>query len=333
MTNPVQVSVVLPVRNAGPYLVESVSSILSQTVTEFELLLVDDHSTDGAIGALDRSDRRLKIIPSRGKGVVAAFNTGLAVARGAFVARMDADDIALPERLSLQLDYLDRHPEVGIAGGCVDIFAADGVQGGNRRYQSWLNSVRSTDDIRNAMFIESPVPNPTALFRHDVITALGGYHDVDWPEDYDLYLRADTAGIQMGKPKPVILRWRDHDGRLTRNDRRYSLQAFRRVRAHFLVASRLQGRDVVIWGAGPTGKNMHDLLVQEGAHVTAFIDVHPRRIGGRKRDLPVWPVERAVDVGDALILVAVGAAGARAELREFMQGIGHREGEEYLFVA
>jgi glycosyltransferase involved in cell wall biosynthesis len=331
--NSVLVSVVLPVRDAGVYLSESVSSILSQTVTDMELLLVDDHSTDGAVAALDCTDHRLKILPSRGKGVVAAFNTGLAAARGAFVARMDGDDIALPERLSLQLDYLHRNPDVGIAGGCVDIFAVDGVQGGNRRYQSWLNSVRSTDDIRNAMFIESPIPNPTALFRHDVITVLGGYRDVDWPEDYDLYLRADTAGIQMGKPEPVILRWRDHDGRLTRNDQRYTLHAFRRVRTHFLVANRLQGRDVVIWGAGPTGKNMHDLLVQEGAHVTAFIDVHPRRIGGRKRDLPVWPVERAGDVGDALILVAVGAAGARAEIREFMRGCGRREGEHYLFVA
>jgi phosphoglycerate dehydrogenase-like enzyme len=137
----------------------------------------------------------------------------------------------------------------------------------------------------------------------------------------------------MGKPAPVVLRWRDHESRLTRSDPRYSLQAFRRVRAHFLVESRLQGRDVVIWGAGPSGKEMHDLLAAEGARVIAFIDVHPRRIGGRKRDLPVWPVERAANVGDALILVAVGTAGARAEIREYMQGLGCREGQHYLFVA
>jgi glycosyltransferase involved in cell wall biosynthesis len=167
------VSVVLPVRDAGSYLAASVSSILSQSIPDLELLLVDDNSSDGAIAELDRSDPRLKVLSSRGQGVVAAFNTGLAAATGRFIARMDADDIALPDRLSLQLDYLERHPGVGIAGGCVEIFSTTGVQGGNLRYQRWLNSVRSADEISRAMFIESPIPNPTALFRCGVIKALG----------------------------------------------------------------------------------------------------------------------------------------------------------------
>jgi glycosyltransferase involved in cell wall biosynthesis len=327
------VSVVMPAHNGGAYLQSSVDSILSQSFADLELLLVDDHSNDGAIDRLDVADTRLKIVHSKGRGVVQAFNTGLSVARGAFIARMDADDIALPERLSLQMDFLRQHPEIGIAGGCVEIFSADGIQGGNRRYQSWLNSLCSPQSIHHALFIESPIPNPTAVFRRDVLTALGSYRDVDWPEDYDLYLRADAMGILMGKPEVVVLRWRDHQQRLTRCDERYSLQAFRRTRAHFLVSNRLQERGAVIWGAGPSGRDMYDLLISEGARITAFIDVHPRRIGGQKRGLPVWPVERAAEIKDEMILVAVGAAGARAEIRSFLQGLGRREGEHFLFIA
>ncbi len=93
------VSVVLPVRNGGEYLSQAVDSILSQTFENLELLLIDDHSTDGAISALDKTDPRLKIFKSHGQGVVDACNTGFAHCRGEYIARMDADDISLPGRI------------------------------------------------------------------------------------------------------------------------------------------------------------------------------------------------------------------------------------------
>ncbi len=101
----VEVSVVLPVRNGGDFLAQAVASILHQTFRDFELLIIDDHSTDPAVRELDRSDARLRILESQQGGVVSAFNHGLHAARGRFIARMDADDISLPGRLQTQLDY------------------------------------------------------------------------------------------------------------------------------------------------------------------------------------------------------------------------------------
>jgi len=327
------VSVILPVHNGGDYLAAAVSSILSQSFRKLELLLVDDRSDDGAITRLDSVDRRLRILSSKQAGVSGAFNYGLAHARGKFIARMDADDLSLPERLEQQLHYLENHPDVAICGGGVEIFSDQVLGAGNLRYQNWLNSCRSPEKIHRELFIESPIPNPTAMFRREAIDHLGGYRDPDWPEDYDLFLRADAAGMRMGKPDGAVLRWREHGQRLTRTDSRYDIARFQAAKAHFLVRGRMHGRPLVIWGAGPTGTLMHDLLKSEGALVHGFLEVHPRRIGGSKRGLPVWPIEQVSSLKEAFVLIAVGAAGAREKIRANMVERGKKEGSDYLFVA
>jgi glycosyltransferase involved in cell wall biosynthesis len=327
------VSVILPVHDGGPFLPAAVTSILGQEFGDFELLVVDDHSSDGAVDLLQQADQRLKILPSRGRGVVNAFDTGLAAAKGQYIARMDADDIALPGRLGSQLDLMEQHADIDIAGGRVRFFSSDGVADGNLHYQDWLNSVCSPEEIHTQLFIESPIPNPTAMFRAPAIHKLGGYRNCTWPEDYDLFLRADQAGMKMAKPDEVLLEWRDHPGRLTRTDELYSRERFQAAKAHYLAHGRLPRGEILIWGAGPTGRLMHDLLLAEGVETGGFIEVHPRRIGGTKRGKPVYGVDRAGVRDGSFIVAAVGSRGARSKIRDFMQNNGRREGEEFLFVA
>ncbi len=328
------VSVVMPVRDGGRFLGAAVQSILSQSFSSLELLLVDDHSTDQAISSLAMDDPRLIVLQNEGRGIVSACNTGFARARGMFLARMDADDWSLPARIETQYHYLQEHPEIDVSGTCVEIFSEQALAGGNIRYQSWLNSCRSPAEIQKGMFIESPIPNPTAMFRREALLRLGGYRDPGWPEDYDLFLRADEAGMKMGKPAQILYRWREHEDRLTRTDARYHPGRFQQAKAHYLARYRLPDKGpVIIWGAGPGGRLMHDLLRQESVPVLGFLDVHPRRIGGRKRDLPVWPIDEIGRMTENFILVAVGAAGVRPEIRDFMQLHGRVEGEHYLFVA
>ena len=333
------VSVVLPVHNGRRWLRPAVESILTQSLTQLELIVVDDHSDDGGARELAGIDPRLRLLESPGRGVSRAFNSGLEQARADFVARMDADDIALPHRLETQLRYLQEHPDVDICGGCVEIFLDDGSAdptpaGGNRRYQAWLNGCRSPEAIRRELFVESPIPNPTAFFRREALRRLGGYAEPDWPEDYDLFLRADRDGMRMGKPRDILLRWREHRRRLTRSHPRYGWECFQAAKAHHLVRGRLAALNrVVIWGAGPSGRLMHDLLREEGLGIDGFLDVHPRRTGGYKRGRPVWAVEQLDELGDRFILVAVGAAGARSQIRGFLADRGRVEGRDYLFVA
>jgi hypothetical protein len=246
---------------------------------------------------------------------------------------MDADDVSLPARLARQLEYLGQNPAVDIAGCCVEFFSEAGIQGGLERYQRWLNSLCDPAEIHRQIFVESPMPNPGSMFRRAAMEQLGGYREMQWPEDYDLYLRADAEGLQMGKPGDILLQWREHPHRLTHTDPLYERKQFMCAKAHFLVHHRLQGQKVLIWGAGPTGRLMHDLIIAEGGVVEGFLEVHPRRIGGQKRGLPVWPIEKMAEQGLPMVLVAVGAAGAREEINSFMLEHTKVAGRDYLFIA
>ena len=326
-------SVVLPVRDGGPFLADAVASVLNSSLADIELLVVDDHSEDGAVDALPLNDSRVQVFSCPGTGVSAAFNHGFSMAQGQFIARMDADDLVSSDRFEIQLNYLQCNPHVALCGGRVDIMSEQPLGGGFQRYQQWLNQCVTPAQIKEQLFIESPIPNPTAFFRREALAQLGGYHDPDWPEDYDLFLRADAAGLQMGKPVEVVLKWREHGSRLTHTDARYSVKKFQAAKAHYLVHHRVHQRPVVIWGAGPTGRDLCDLLKKEGANIQGFLEVHPRRIGGLKRGYPVWAIDHANQLGPEMILVAVGAAGAREKIAKWLAGIGKVPGQDYLFVA
>jgi len=323
-------------RNAGEYLPVAVESILQQSYPHFELIIVDDHSTDNAISNIQSGDTRLKIISASQRGVVNAMQQGVKQTSGDFIARMDGDDEALPNRLQVQLDYLHQYPTIGIVAAQVEIFSDEEVAEGFQLYQAWLNSICTTEDIKRELFIESPLPNPTIMFRRDIYQQLGGYHDSEWAEDYDCWLRAESLNIKMAKPDGILLRWRDHDNRLTRTDDRYSINNFMRAKAYYLAKSQLENKDVIIWGTGPTGIAFYELLQEHDIKVSGFIDVHPRRIGGVKRGLPVWSMDKVgvMDpLKDEIIIGAVGSRGAREKIRTYLKESGLEEGQDFIFVA
>lgn len=331
------VSVIMPAYNAGDFLSHAVESILRQKNISLELILVDDHSTDNSIENLSiniTKDSRFKCLSSEGSGVVAAMKTGVANAQGQYIARMDADDISLPDRLSKQLDYLQQNPEIGIAGGQVKIISEAFIDEGFQLYEKWLNHLSQPADIERELFVESPIPNPTAFFRREVYEQLDGYQDSEWAEDYDMWLRAHAAGIKMGKPDGVLLHWREHECRLTHCDNRYDNKLFIKAKAYYLARSHhLRDRKAIIWGTGPIATYLHDILLENNVEVEAFLEVNPKRIGSQKRGLPVYHYDAANQYTEALIISAVGSRGARKKIREALINMGKKEGTDFLFAA
>ena len=331
--NTPQVSVLLPVRNGGTYLAEAVGSLLQQRDCELEILLVDDGSDDGAIDSLAGIDPRLRVLSNEGKGIVDALNTGWRHARAPILARMDADDLCRPGRLALQYQYLMQQADIAVLGCAVELISDHPIGDGYRRYQAWLDRQLSSGDLHRALLVECPLPHPTWMLRRSVMAALGGYRDAGWAEDYDFLLRADAAGYRFARLPQRLLAWRDHQQRLSRRHPRYSQQAFVDARAWYLEVHRLQGRAAVIWGAGSSGKALHDALRQRGVPVREFVEVHPRRIGGRVRNRPVRDFRHWRPVGDELLLVAVGVPAARENIRRHLLGLQMVEGSQFLFAA
>jgi glycosyltransferase involved in cell wall biosynthesis len=333
------VSVLLPVRDALPTLETCLWSLQRQTLEQFEVVAVDDGSIDGSGELLDgwaANDRRIRVFHQAADGLVAALNLGLARCSAPLVARMDADDVSHPRRLSLQVAYLAQHPNVGVVSCLVQHFPRRGVGHGFRIYEAWLNSLRNHEQMARERFIESPLAHPSAMVRRQVLLRAGGYHDMGWPEDYDLWLRLFDAGVRFAKVERPMFFWREHDRRLTRRDPRYAPVAFLRCKAHYLARGPLAAADrVVVWGAGPTGRALSRWLIDEGVGIAAFIDIDPDKIGRRARGRPIEPPER---LGRLLtprtkVLAAVGSRGARKLIRERLNAFELKEGADYWCVA
>lgn len=329
-------SILLPVRDAAPTLPDCIDSILGQDLEHFELLAVNDASTDGSESMLRRraaSDRRIRIIDSRGMGIVAALNTGLEQARAEIVVRMDADDLMCPGRLAAQHEHLRGDASLTLSATRVRLFPEETLGAGYREYLRWQNAVLTPADVANQIYVEAPFAHPAVAFRKDVVQALGGYRHGPFPEDYELWLRLFRHGCRMAKLPEVLLDWRDSGGRLSRTDPRYSRDAFDALRAeHLALDPRLRGRRLVIWGAGRRTRRRAELLLRKGFAPEAWIDIDPRKIGNRVRGIPVHPPD-ALDVRDRpLVLVYVTNHGARDLIAGHLDELGYVAGRDYLTV-
>ena len=209
-----RVSVLMAVHNGGPFLRGSIASILAQSFTDFEFVVVDDGSTDDSRATIDAvADPRLRSIASRHAGLTAALNLGLAACRGALIARMDADDVADPDRLAAQVAHLDGHRDVHIV--CADaalIDAAGRVVGAHRMGPMWPRGLLDDLLFRSG---GKPIIHPTVTLRRAVLESLGGYRDFPCAEDHDLWLRACPRFRFAAIPRP-LLRYRIHDAGLSR---------------------------------------------------------------------------------------------------------------------
>lgn len=221
----VRISVLMSVYNNEATAGDSIASIVAQTYADWELLLVDDKSTDGSLRILAdwaRRDSRIRLIQNdRNLGLAASLNRALNEARGEYVARMDGDDISLPQRFEKQLTFLDAHPEHAIVGSSALVFDRDGV---------WETRIckelpQKKDFLWGTQFI-----HPSVMMRRVALLAVGGYRvcrDTLRTEDYDLFMRMYAYGFtgynlaepllryyDPRKPKRVLYRFRISEARI-----------------------------------------------------------------------------------------------------------------------
>lgn len=338
------VSVLMPCLNAEATVGEALESLAAQTLADFEVVIIDDGSTDNTLDIVHRwtdHDPRFRGSVRIGRGgLPAALNTGLRDCRAPLIARMDADDIAHPERLARQAAYLDAHPDAALVACRVEAFPAEVGREGLALYVDWMNGLLTDADIRREMFVESPLPHPGVMIRREWLDRVGGYRDMGWAEDYDLWLRLMLAGARFAKLPETLLRWRDRPDRLTRTDPRYSHESFLRAKAYFLAAGPLRDRDALfIWGAGDIGPKIARHLEEEEIVPEAFIDIDPRKIGRTRRGRPVVAPEALADMlarhASSALLAAVGSRGAREIVRRRIAGSapGLVEGRDWWAVA
>ncbi|MFC2249756.1 glycosyltransferase [Labrys portucalensis] len=209
------VSVVMPVHNRVRYCAEAIDSILSQTLADFELVIVDDGSTDGTSAFLEwyrGLDVRIRLFRNEvNRGVSASLNHGIAQARCDLVVRMDSDDISLPERLARQVAFMTAHPEILAAGSALRMIDAGGNIAGPP------SKVETDPQI---LHFRPSLAHPTTILRREAVLSVGGYRPAfDHAEDVDLWFRLGEVGM-LGNHPEVLLHYRAHPGNVHQTHRR-----------------------------------------------------------------------------------------------------------------
>lgn len=329
----------LPVHNGAGCVGTAIQSVLGQTFGDFELLAIENGSTDLTLEVLRgwaRLDARVRVMSLPDANIVGALNAGLAEARGGWIARMDADDVCAPERLARQAEHLERYGGTGLVSCLVRHRGRSEQQAGYAKYVDWTNSLRRHEEISLHRFVESPLVHPTVVFRREVAERLGAWRAGPFPEDYELWLRWLEGGVRMEKVPEVLLEWHDPPGRLSRTDARYATQAFFECKAGYLSRwlekASIGGRDLLFWGAGRETRRRLRTLFELGVRPRGWIDVNPRLRGEKVRGGAVYAPDEMPGPEGCFVVSCVTNRGVREQIVNWLAGRGFRAGDDYLLA-
>lgn len=246
MSSP-RVTVLMPVYNAAGFLPAAIGSILKQSYSDFEFLIVDDGCTDDSLAVIAAfDDPRIRLVRNgSNQGLVASLNRGLELARGEYIARMDADDISLPDRLLRQVAFMDQNPEVAFCGSWLEAF-----DGSSKTV--WSPPV-TDQQIKSWLFFESVLYHPTVIMRRRALAEEELHYDPEFPhaEDYELWGRMSTK-VRFANIGEVLLQYRLHDQSVGRRENETQRVSAGRVRLRLLsglglepTADQLQLHDAI----------------------------------------------------------------------------------------
>jgi len=328
------ISVILPFYNTERTLKYSVKSILNQNFTDFELLLINNNSTDKSFEIaekLEKSDNRIKLLQEKKQGVVFASQKGFDCVTSDFVARADADDVWYPNKLSLQYAFLKKHPKIDVVS-CRVRYIGNPDNIGMFTYVKNTNKHLTHAKISLNRFSELQVINPTILFRKNIAEKFGFYKEGNFPEDYELFLRWIEKGVKYHKLSENLLDWYDSETRLTRIDKRYSFDAFYRIKSEYLFRFLKENNpffpEIVAWGAGKLSKKRVKYLEDKGIKIKYFIDVDKKKINDKTvisyKDIPE-PI-------NIFIVSFVNNRGIRDKIRDFLLSKNYLEGKHFILA-
>ncbi|WP_154858684.1 glycosyltransferase [Cyclobacterium xiamenense] len=328
------VSVIVPIQAYTPFLEESLKGTISCLHTGMELVLVDERMDPRCQPFVNEAltHPQVRMAKARGAGLVNGLLTGLAAARGTYIARMDADDFCLGDRFAVQQQYLDANPEVGLVSCRVRYGGDPSKNPGFARFVSQVNDLDTHEKMESKRYAEAVVIHPSVMFRRELLN-MASYRERNEmgqavPEDFDLWLRWMNQGVRFAKLEECLLVWNDWEGRLSRSHPAYAKRAFREAAAEAFVAP--EGRPIWICGYGRTVERRLAPFRRRGLKPAGYLALTPEL---REDQLPViTPAEAGQLRGKALLLVMVGNMKGKRWIQNFLDAESFTEGQDYLWM-
>lgn len=327
------VSIILPVYNGKRTIKEAIESILTQTFKSWELLIINDGSTDNTDKIVQSiNNQQVKYFKTDNRGIARTLNFGIKMANADIICRMDVDDICKPNRLQIQYDYLKEHPNVGLVSSLVKYQGNRSMNTGYALYVDEINKLTSHEGMFTKRFVESPIAHPSVMFRKSLVRQYGGYNESRLPEDYELWLRWMDNDVVFGKVNEVLLRWQDSEDRLSRSHSNYDLDNFYELKIKYL-ASHLKKQDIGVdnmwvWGTGRQINKWIAMLTENGLEVKGRIDVKTS-----STDDSVIHFTALDKLKSPLIISLVRDRKGKKEIEIYLKQRGYVEGKNFFMLS
>jgi len=256
----------MAVKNAEPYLSSCLDSIIGQSYTDWELLAVNDGSTDDSeqtLSSYSDKDSRIKRFDNKGTGIIAALRLAYSSSKGLYITRMDADDLMTPDKLEKMVAKQIERPHC-LSIGKVAYFSDDGPLGdGYKRYADWLNELTETESNYSEIYKECSIPSPNWMTSRASLDRVKAFIPNTYPEDYDLAFRFRRARIRINNVMSITHYWRDHPTRTSRTSKVYLDNNYLPIKMKYFLAEDYKNNDLFLWGAGRKGKAVARLLIEQ----------------------------------------------------------------------
>ncbi|MFH6604063.1 glycosyltransferase family 2 protein [Maribacter algicola] len=328
------VSILIPFKNTAQYLPECIASILDQTYTHWEILAVNDHSTDKSLEILQeyaKNDKRIKIFGNDGSGIICALRKAYKESNGNLITRMDSDDIMTSNKLEVMVDSLAKAGKGHLAVGQVKYFSHRGISDGYDRYEKWLNRLTEKGENYSEIYKECVIPSPCWMAFRDDFDTSGAFIPDSYPEDYDLTFRFYENGLKCIPCNQVLHLWRDYDTRTSRTSEHYAQNYFLEIKLrYFLKLEYDKTRPLTIWGAGNKGKEIAKGLLDRDIDFYWLCD-NPKKIGKKIYGKPMMHFSKLNELDNTQSIVTVANEEAQAMIRSYFSGLGQKHMLDYFF--
>ncbi len=328
------ISILIPFKNTEIYLTDCLESILIQTYKNWELLIVDDGSTDSSFSLVELfslKDDRIKLFKNSGNGIIDALQLAFKNSTGDFITRMDSDDIMHPNKLATLANNLITYGTGHVAVGLVNYFSDEGMQEGYKTYEDWLNNLTKTGDNYAEIYKECVIPSPCWMIHRDDLIACDAFHSNIYPEDYDLTFRFYKHHFKCIPCHNVLHYWRDYSTRTSRTHIHYAQNHFTPLKIHyFLDIDYNKTKTLTIWGAGTKGKLTAKILIEKGIYFE-WICNNPKKIGKDiyGKELKNFEVLKTIENPQAIITVA--NKKSQMKIRTYLNTLHLKPTEDYVF--
>ncbi len=328
------VSILIPFKNTFSFLSECLNSILNQTYTNWELIIVDDFSTDKSyelVTKYAKTEKRITLLKNNNSGIINALRLALHHSKGTLITRMDSDDVMHKEKIEILTKNLLLSGKKHIATGLVRYFSSNGIREGYKKYEEWLNHLTIKGTNYSDIYKECVIPSPCWMVYKDDLIACNAFNSNRYPEDYDLTFRFYECQLKVIPCNKVLHYWRDYQMRASRTDSNYAQNSFLELKTHYFLKLHYNPtKQLIIWGAGKKGKTLAKLLIKENISFEWICD-NPKKIGKHIYNKLLKPFTYIKTIKNSQSIVTVANTKEQLVIRNYCLQQNKQQMVDYFF--